>query len=538
MSAKNPIVNHATVHAVPDFISNTRLQQRTETTSRLTPLRLCLFLLLALFVLVGCGPEEGASDADLTAATIRIAQEYQQNGNLGDARAQLDALDAANPTQFLIFLAEERADSDAGSAETNALVQFALALGLQSGQLMAYAMQNGLIAAGATATPPPVAQQPAAQPIASSAPATAIPTPTAVAAVAVEPAQNDASAANESDSPAPSGAEDDQAAESEAEAETDAEAEPESEAEPDEESAATVNLLPTATKQSAAQITEQEPTATAISKPQIQASTSLNVRSGPGTAYPVVGALSSGQPADIVAKNPEGDWWQITLPSGTSGWVYGPLVQATGDTTSIAIATDIPAAPPTPTPAPVAQAPAEQPPAAEAPAEQPAAEQPTAEPPPAEAVPAGNDFISIERRLWTVEETGGVRDSAGSVRCGEKRELHVIVLDANGNRLNGVAVQAIYGAQEIFVTGSQGKGDGQVEFVLGSGQGVKVIRDTDGREVTSDVVDGMSTHSPVIPHEDLISAGFCWDKESCDKFNFSAGCWGHHSWTVTFKRRY
>jgi hypothetical protein len=114
----------------------------------------------------------------------------------------------------------------------------------------------------------------------------------------------------------------------------------------------------------------------------------------------------------------------------------------------------------------------------------------------------------------------------------------VIVLDANGSRLNGVAVQAIYGAQEIFVTGAQGKGDGQVEFVLGEGQGVKVIRDADGREVTSDVVDGMITHSPEISDDDLIKAGYCRDTESCDKFNFSAGCWGHHSWTVTFKRKY
>jgi hypothetical protein len=101
-----------------------------------------------------------------------------------------------------------------------------------------------------------------------------------------------------------------------------------------------------------------------------------------------------------------------------------------------------------------------------------------------------------------------------------------------------VAVQAIYGAQEIFVTGAQGKGDGQVEFVLGSGQGVKVIRDADGREVSSDVVDGMTTESPKISHEDLIAGRYCRDKESCDKFNASAGCWGHHSWTVTFKRKY
>jgi hypothetical protein len=140
--------------------------------------------------------------------------------------------------------------------------------------------------------------------------------------------------------------------------------------------------------------------------------------------------------------------------------------------------------------------------------------------------------------LWEVVENGGVVDSGGSVKCGLKRELHVTVIDANGNRLNGVAVQALYGAQEIYVTGSQGKGDGQSEFVLGSGQGVKVVRDTDGREVTSDVVDGLSTHSPDIAHSDLIAAGYCRDDASCDKFNASLGCWGHHSWSVTFKRKY
>jgi uncharacterized protein YraI len=282
-------------------------------------------------------------------------------------------------------------------------------------------------------------------------------------------------------------------------------------------------------KADAALPTATLPAPTAISKPQIQASNSLNVRGGPGTVYPIVGALNSGEQADIVAKNPEGDWWQVSLSTGETGWVYGLLVQTIGDTAAIAVASDIPVAPPTPTPAPVA----------EAPTVQPSTEQPTAQPTEGAPPPAatGPDFVGIERRLWTVEETGGRLDGP-SVTCGEKRELHVIVLDANGNRLNGVAVQAIYGAQEIFVTGNQGKGEGEVEFVLGEGQGVKVIRDADGREVTSDTVDGMTTHSPAIPHEDLIKAHFCTDTESCNKFNASAGCWGHHSWTVTFKRKY
>jgi hypothetical protein len=199
--------------------------------------------------------------------------------------------------------------------------------------------------------------------------------------------------------------------------------------------------------------TPQAPAATAVTKPQVQASNGLNVRGGPSTDYPVVGALNGGEAADIVAKNPDGDWWEVTLTTGGTGWVYGALVQTEGDTAAIAIASDIPPAPPTATPAPV-------------------------------------------------------------------------------------AVQALYGAQEIYVTGSQGKGDGQSEFVLGSGQGVKIVRDADGREVTSDVVDGLSTHSPDIAHSDLIAAGYCRDDADCDRFNKSLGCWGHHSWSVTFQRKY
>lgn len=488
--------------------------------SRLTPLRLCLFLLLSILLLTGCGPEEGPSESDLAAETIRIAQEYQQSGDLGSARAQLEQLEVANPTQFLIFLAEDRADTAPGTTETNALVNLALAFGLQSGQLMTYAMQNGLLANTAPPTPQQVAQPVAQQPVpvnsAAQAPAqqpTADSAPANVPAVVVVNATPAASEAGSSET---------ENSNSEQDGAQDNADQPAAQQTPAAEVA-----LPTATP--------EPPTAMPVTKPQVQASNALNVRSGPGVAYPIVAALNTGEQAEILAKNPEGDWWQIALPAGGSGWVFGQLVTTAGDTAAIAIASDIPAPPPTPTPATVAEAPTVAP---EQPAEAPPAEAaPTEAPPPAE-LPPGNDFYAVERRLWTVQETGGAVDSGGSVRCGEKRELHVIVLDANGNRLNGVAVQAIYGAQEIYVTGSQGKGDGQSEFVLGEGQGVKIIRDADGREVTSDVIDGMTTHSPKIALEDLIAAGYCRDKESCDKFNYSAGCWGHHSWTVTFKRRY
>lgn len=173
---------------------------------------------------------------------------------------------------------------------------------------------------------------------------------------------------------------------------------------------------------------------------------------------------------------------------------------------------------------------------------------PTAAPPPTPqaaveptAVPAppvvGNDFVMTEHHLWDVIENGGQLDGP-SVTCGQGRELIVNVLDANGNRLNGVAVQVQYGAREIYVTGSQGKGEGVAEFVLGSGQDVKVIKDTDGHEVSSDVATGMTTKPWDIPYETLIAAKYCQDDASCKNFADHTGCYGHYSWTVTFKRQH
>ena len=100
----------------------------------------------------------------------------------------------------------------------------------------------------------------------------------------------------------------------------------------------------------------------------------------------------------------------------------------------------------------------------------------------------------VEKRLWDVYENGGSL-SGPTVICGEKRQLVVSVLDANGSLINGVAVQEEFGAKEIQVTGAQGKGDGTAEFILGRGQDVKVVRDADGRDVTSDVARGMVTHA-------------------------------------------
>ncbi|MBN1220930.1 MAG: SH3 domain-containing protein [Anaerolineae bacterium] len=58
-------------------------------------------------------------------------------------------------------------------------------------------------------------------------------------------------------------------------------------------------------------------------KPIVTALIALNVRSGPGTAYPVIGRLAQNQSAEIVGRDELGYWWQIVYPSaqGEVGWV-------------------------------------------------------------------------------------------------------------------------------------------------------------------------------------------------------------------------
>ena len=88
----------------------------------------------------------------------------------------------------------------------------------------------------------------------------------------------------------------------------------------------------------------------------------VNVRSGPGTTYGLLGSEQSGTTFRITGKNPEGTWWQIDY-KGNTGWVFGQLVAVTGGE-GVAVAQNIPPAPtappappPTNTPVPAPTAP-------------------------------------------------------------------------------------------------------------------------------------------------------------------------------------
>jgi len=246
----------------------------------------------------------------------------------------------------------------------------------------------------------------------------------------------------------------------------------------------------------------------ALTNSALTAIRDANLRAGPGTTYAISGTVSGGQTLSIRGKNTDGSWLQLA----NGAWIAAFLVNQSP--TAASAPTTAGAVPATPTPAP--------PPTA-----------PTPTPVPATS---GNDFVVVQKHLWDPYENGGSLDGP-SVHCGLARELIVNVLDVNGNRLNGVAVQVQYGAKEIYVTGSQGKGDGVAEFVLGSGQDVKVLRNNDGRDVTSDLVTGLVTNPAYIPYETLIASNYCQDADSCKNFADTYSCEGHFSWTVTFKRQ-
>lgn len=97
-----------------------------------------------------------------------------------------------------------------------------------------------------------------------------------------------------------------------------------------------------------------EPTATPTPDNAVAiAAQGMNVRSGPGTNYSIVGAAQSGDQYIITGKDPSGAWWQVDY-NGQAGWLFGQLVTA-NNSDGVPVAQNIPAPPPptnTPVPAP------------------------------------------------------------------------------------------------------------------------------------------------------------------------------------------
>lgn len=82
-------------------------------------------------------------------------------------------------------------------------------------------------------------------------------------------------------------------------------------------------------------------------KPIIIVSKNTNCRTGNAKNYDYVGALLTGEQAEIIARD-SGNYWYVRLPSGTSCWLWGEYGTITGETSQLPVFTP----PPSPTPSP------------------------------------------------------------------------------------------------------------------------------------------------------------------------------------------
>jgi uncharacterized protein YraI len=263
-------------------------------------------------------------------------------------------------------------------------------------------------------------------------------------------------------------------------------------------------------------VTPEPPTITPTPEPQqprAVADSDVNLRGGPGKAYPVVAKLLAGQEVEILGRNASGDWWQLTWPGGKQAWVAGTVVQILGPIDSVAVAKNIPAVPVQPTRAP----------------------KPTAAP----AAPTKPSTAYVVKSV----RAKSVGEDSQSCPAGE-HNVFVKVLDPAGNPLDNVRVRDIW-TGTIQVTGVQGKGAGRVEFDIYKDGGAQLEIVDDGNTPQSPQSRGMSAN---LPDWDLFqAAGYCNCKPYPDEASCRAG-WeardfrympmGHYAYEVIFQRTY
>ncbi len=97
----------------------------------------------------------------------------------------------------------------------------------------------------------------------------------------------------------------------------------------------------------------------------------MNVRTGPGTNYPIAGPGPAGETTRVVGRNADSSWLQVEYPltADGTGWVYASLVQINGDpgTAAVVQVAPPPVAVAAPPPQPQEEAEEAPPPAPEAP---------------------------------------------------------------------------------------------------------------------------------------------------------------------------
>ena len=106
--------------------------------------------------------------------------------------------------------------------------------------------------------------------------------------------------------------------------------------------------VPTGTSTTAPLILDTAVPSATPCNPMVVANSAVNVRSGPGTVYDIVGSLNQAGSANVAGKSADGTWWYIEYAgvAGGRAWVSGSVVTASCIPASLLVV----AAPPTPLP--------------------------------------------------------------------------------------------------------------------------------------------------------------------------------------------
>lgn len=124
---------------------------------------------------------------------------------------------------------------------------------------------------------------------------------------------------------------------------------------------AEATATPTIAPAAAAEEPSATPTSADVVAPEpdearaVVTSPRINLRSGPGTVFQLLGEAARGDEFQIVGKNPAGDWWQLCCLNEQIVWAAAFLVDTFGPVDSVAVPANLPVPPtqpPTPVPAP------------------------------------------------------------------------------------------------------------------------------------------------------------------------------------------
>jgi hypothetical protein len=248
--------------------------------------------------------------------------------------------------------------------------------------------------------------------------------------------------------------------------------------------------------------------------------TAINVRSGPGTNYPVLGQFEPGQATTVTGRNPDSSWWQVSLPDNSLGWVFGELVSLSGADEGIPVV-EAPPPPPTVTPAPQV--------AAEAPAQTEAGADDAPQSPEEGQLHCGQDFCVTYQAMVPIWENGG---------CIGNHSIYVTVLQGPppGTPMDGVVIGDTFNNIEV-ASGDKGPGTAEVTLWMNS-MSLKVKRHIDGAPFTSEESYSFTSHDELIPAEVLAANGYCEGSvEKCRVAqNQNQVCRGHYSYRVTFHK--